>query len=380
MFTLSQYLFSLNDPYGLFRSLEGLTPERDTEGRLCYSVGNAAVSFRVQYRGTRWALRCYFQPPKRLERIYGEHYYPRELFLYDTPPHGQWVSVVLTPWVEGEPLADAIHKAATAHDKARLTTLSALFDALACELLDAPWAHGDLKPENIIIDPDDGLHLIDRDAMFLPEMLGECSPELGTAAFQHPARTASDFDSTIDDFSVALISTALHALSLDPTLYDRYGNRDGLLIDTQNITTDPALQEILQLYEHQGDGIRYRIARTLLRRRPATLLCRELIHLLGKPFAAVEEEVPELYFSNEGLWGFRTPERIVIPPLYDNGYDFTEGLAAVRLGRSWHFIDRTGAVVLSCPPCEDVKPFRNGRATLYTATDRYEIDIEGRRV
>ena len=380
MFTLRQYLFSVEDPYGLFRTLDDLLIERDKEGRVCYHIGNSAVTFPVSHNGTKCALRCYFRPTRQLRRIYGEHYLPRELFLYDTLPHGQWVDVVLTPWIEGESLAEAIHAAATTHDKARLTTLSALFDALACEVLDAPWAHGDMKPENIIISPDDTLHLIDRDAMFLPEMQGERSPELGTAAFQHPARTASDFDATIDDFAVALISSALHALSLDPTLYDRYGNRDGLLIDTQNITTDPALQEILQLYEHQGDGIRYRIARTLLRRRPATLLCRELMHLLGKPFAAVEGEVPELYFSNEGLWGFRTPERIVIPPLYDNGYDFTEGLAAVRLGRSWHFIDPTGHVVLHCPSCEDVKPFRNGRATLYTATDRYEIDIEGRRV
>ncbi len=380
MYTLRQYLFSIEDPYGLFRTLDDLRFEQEEDGRLCYHIGNSAVTFPAWHDGAKYALRCYFRPTRQLQRIYGEHYHPRELFLYDTLPHGQWVDVVLTPWVEGKSFADAIHTAATAHDKGRLATLSALFDMLASELLDAPWAHGDLKPENIIIGPDDTLHLIDRDAMFLPEMQGELSPELGTAAFQHPARSASDFDATIDDFSVALISTALHALSLDPTLYDRYGSRDGVLIDTQNLANDPALQEILQLYETQGDAIRYRIARTLLRRRPATLLCRELMHLIGKPFAVADGEVPELYFSNAGLWGFRTADRIIIPPLYDNGYDFTEGVAAVRLGHCWHFIDRTGCVVLNCPPCEDVKPFRNGRATLYTASGSYEIDIEGRRV
>lgn len=35
-------------------------------------------------------------------------------------------------------------------------------------------------------------------------------------------------------------------------------------------------------------------------------------------------EAAELFVEN-GLWGYRTPEQVVVPPLYDCGFDFTEG-------------------------------------------------------
>ena len=59
----------------------------------------------------------------------------------------------------------------------------------------------DLKPENILLDESGTLRPVDFDAMFLPVFAGEKSPELGTAAYQHPGRTAEDFDASIDDYS-----------------------------------------------------------------------------------------------------------------------------------------------------------------------------------
>ena len=88
-------------------------------------------------------------------------------------------------------------------------------------------------------------------------------------------------------------------------------------------------------------------------------------------------EAAELFVEN-GLWGYRTPEQVVVPPLYDCGFDFTEGLAAVRLGATWHYIDGAGRTRISCPGCEAVKPFRNGRAPVVRGGRRLEIDREGR--
>ena len=88
------------------------------------------------------------------------------------------------------------------------------------------------------------------------------------------------------------------------------------------------------------------------------------------------EEVPEL-FVEQGRWGYRTPRRIVIPALYDCGFDFTEGLAAVLLGDVWHYIDTAGRTVISCPGCEAVKPFRGGRAQIVRDGRRRQIDRTG---
>lgn len=54
-----------------------------------------------------------------------------------------------------------------------------------------------------------------------------------------------DFDERIDDYPAALIATALHALRLDPTLYDRFGTRDGLLFTPRTIDSDAAYQEVM---------------------------------------------------------------------------------------------------------------------------------------
>lgn len=179
---------------------------RDSRDRMCYTVGNSAIVFRVRHEGRIRSLRCYMHPPRHLAEIYGERLLPQELYLYDSPRSGVWVDVVLGDWIEGTTLHEAVAEAAAAEDTARLRQLAAAFDRLAAGLTSDDWAHGDLKPENIVVDPSGRLHLIDLDAMYLPAFAGEASPELGTAAFQHPARTIRDFNASLDDYPAALIS------------------------------------------------------------------------------------------------------------------------------------------------------------------------------
>lgn len=376
MFTLRQYLTTLADTHGLTKTLGGMEVCRDSRGRMCYTVGNSAIVFRVRHEGHIRSLRCYMHPPRHLAEIYGERLLPQELYLYDSPRSGVWVDVVLGDWIEGATLHEAVAEAAAAEDATRLGQLAAAFDRLAARLTSDDWAHGDLKPENIVVDSSGRLHLIDLDAMYLPAFAGEASPELGTAAFQHPARTIRDFNASLDDYPAALISTALHALAEDPTLWDRYGSSDGLLYTPQRIASDPAYRETLALFEKRGMAVQYRIAQLLT---APTLRLFGLAELLAeavreKPAArsGTEAETPELFVEN-GRWGYRTAERVVVAPLYDNGFDFTEGLAAVQLGGTWHYIDTAGRTRLSCPGCAAVKPFRGGKAQVVRNGERQEI-------
>ena len=87
---------------------------------------------------------------------------------------------------------------------------------MAVGLLDREYAHGDLKPENIIVTPDGDMRAIDWDAAFTPELAGNPAPETGTAAYQHPLRTNELFDKHIDDYSIAMLSTMLHAAASTP--------------------------------------------------------------------------------------------------------------------------------------------------------------------
>lgn len=399
MYALSQYLLSLEDSRGLTRTLGELSPERRSDGRLRYALGNTAIVFRVVHERRTCALRCYRHPMRHLREIYGDRLRERELFLYTGPDDGVWVDVVLDDWIEGETLRHSIFEAARTRDIRRLVRLSLAFDRLGAALVSDDRAHGDLKPENILLDEADALHLIDWDATFLPQFAGERSPELGTAAYQHPARTADDFDASLDDYPTALIATALHALCIAPELLGRYGGRDGLLFDPSRIATDEALHEVVALFERRGCAARYRLAQLLY---SPMLGLPQLAGLLDAARQEVEREIgsaaePELcevpeaaempataelpeLFVEGGRWGYRIGVRTVVPPLYDCGFEFCEGLAAVRLGRTWHYIDPTGRPVIACPDCEAVKPFRDGRATVVRHGVRTTIDRTGREL
>lgn len=376
MRTLRQYLFTLTDPEGLTRRLGEIVLCRDAVGRPACAVGNSAIVFRVCHEGRLRALRCFLRPMRHLREIYGERLFERELYLYTSPTTGEWVDVVLDEWIEGRTLREAVHRAASDGDREQLAALAAAFDRLALAMVTDDRAHGDLKPENLIVDPAGRLHPIDHDATFLPAFAGEPSPELGTAAYQHPARTAADFDERIDDYPAALISTALHALAENPTLWDRYGSSDGLLYTPQRIASDPAYRETLALFEKRGMAVQYRIAQLLtaptLRLFGLAELLAEAVREKPAVRSGTEAETPELFVEN-GRWGYRTAERVVVAPLYDNGFDFTEGLAAVQLGGTWHYIDTAGRTRLSCPGCAAVKPFRGGKAQVVRNGERQEI-------
>lgn len=375
MISIRQYLFAVSNSRGLTRTLGDLDVCRDAEGRMYYTAGNSAVVFKIRHKGQICSLRCYTRPARNLAAIYGERLLPAELFIYRDGASGEWTDVVLGEWIEGDTLHEQIARA----NGAEFTQLAEAFDTLAATMLADERAHGDLKPENIIVGTDGTLHPIDLDASFLPDFAGSESLELGTAAFQHPARTASDFDAHLDDFPAALISTALHALALAPTLRDRYGVDDTLLIHPQGLKHNAALREILALFEQHGMAVQYRIARLLF---APTHRLHGLADLFGYAVQGTQntpQEEPEL-FADRGLWGYRgtTTGHTLIPPLYDCGFDFTEELAAVQLGHTWHYIDLQGRNVIACGSFDAVKPFRNGRARVLRSGQWCEIDHTGR--
>lgn len=394
MFSLSQYRMSLEDTLGLTRTSGEWELCRRADGEPWYALGNTAIVFRIRHDGRIRALRCYRRPMRHLREIYGERLLERELFLFTGPDCGVWVDVVMDDWIEGETLRHVLFEAVRNRDADRLTQLSLAFDRLSAELLSDDRAHGDLKPENILVDTADKLHPIDFDAAYLPAFAGERSPELGTAAYQHPARTADDFHAALDDYPAVLIATALHALRVAPELLDRYGERDGLLFDPPHIAEDEALREVLALFERRGWAAQYRLAESLyaptLHLPQAAMLLeaahaevirniqpKEEMNHHTAPKSTEMTEIPELFVEG-GRWGYRLGTETVVPPLYDCGFDFTEGLAAVRLNTTWHYIDPTGRPVITCPDCEAVKPFHEGRAVVIRHGERLCIDRTGR--
>lgn len=358
--TVDKYINLLSDS-GDYTATLGVVDVlmRDASGRpLCFT-GNRSAVFKIRHEGEVRMLKCYTVPKRNLRRIYGDRCLHDELFV-PSGDSGFCVDVVLGDWVEGRTLRRAI--AESVGDCAAMRRLSTAFDRFALGLLGGEWAHGDIKPDNIIVDAEGEMHAIDFDAMYRPDLDDIVNDEAGTAAFQHPSRTCELYDKSIDDYPVALISSALHALSLDAGLHHRFGTDDNLLFVPEECVggRSRALEEVLKLLADVGDGVGYRIAAMLA--SPVAQL-PELGELLRWKLAerVMPEGVPVLANRN-GLWGYVSDGQFVIPPVYDSGFEFSEGVAAVRLGDCFSYISPCGEVVLRVGECEAVKPFAGGRA------------------
>lgn len=112
---------------------------------------------------------------------YPVRYLPGEIYLYVTD-RGAWYDLLAADWAEGHTLDYAIRRALHYRSSADLTALSRAFEAMAAELLAQPWAHGDLKPSNIMVTPSGTLRLIDYDGAFVPERAAETAADPAPAA------------------------------------------------------------------------------------------------------------------------------------------------------------------------------------------------------
>ena len=168
-------------------------------------------------------------------------YMEKELYV-DSQCEEDEFPVLLMDWVEGETMEAYI--AANYHNQSAMSMLCYRFGKMAAWLRSQSFAHGDVKPDNIMIRPDGSLTLVDYDGMFVPSMKGYKSPTIGTKDFCHPLRTMDDFDETIDDFSLASIALSLKAISMNSTLLDTYGASDRLLF-SENDYRNPSNSKVI---------------------------------------------------------------------------------------------------------------------------------------
>lgn len=376
--TVAQYILSVKHLEVMSRTLSSrrIYPIYEEGGgdRLRCSVGNSVIVFEVMCEGRKMAMRVYMHHNPNLQAIYGERYYPKELLVNSSDREYCLADVVLCDWYEGESLQCKIEK--LYHKPVKMEALSQMFEELALSLLGEKWAHGDLKPENIILSHD-GLHLIDFDAMYCEGFTVDDCVEIGTRQFQHPLRDRNHFDRDIDDYPIALITTVLAALSLDSSIGKDLSTSDYLRIrpDLAVANKDEVLDRIEQIFAEHGDVRHYRIARLLHSPTPSLPSLKSLLE--ARACEVKSSVVPTLAYYN-GYWGFCVEGRFVIPPLYDLAFEFSEGLALVKVGDVWHFVDTSGKVVITCGRGVGIKPFRNGATRIVREDGEFVIYRDGR--
>lgn len=241
---ISEYLAAIQDAHDNLDKLNHLVPVLDKHDEPYRSSGAFAVVFKMkdEQTGKCYALKCfteeqegraeaYRQIAEELEFVDSPYitsvkYLEKELFV-DSNCEDDEFPVLLMDWIEGETMETYIAENYT--DSYEMSMLCYRFCKMAAWLRSQSFAHGDIKPDNIIVRPDGTLTLVDYDGMFVPAMKGQKSPTIGTKDFSHPLRTIDDFDETIDDFALASIALSLKAIALDSSLLQSYGASDRLL-------------------------------------------------------------------------------------------------------------------------------------------------------
>ena len=247
---ITEYLQSVASAEDNLDKLAHLRPVLDDHGEPYRSSGAFAVVFKMQdpASGKCYALKCFTEEQSGRAEAYrliaeelsavdspyiiSVQYYDKELFVDSSCADESEFPVLLMDWVEGITMEQHIRE--NHQDSTKMQWLCYRFCRMAAWLRSQAMAHGDIKPDNVIVRPDGSLTLVDYDGMFVPAMKGQQSPTLGTRDFSHPERTVEDFDETIDDFALATTALSLKAIALDAAFYTHCGGTDRLLFSADD--------------------------------------------------------------------------------------------------------------------------------------------------
>ena len=265
---ISEYIRAIQDASSNLDKLAHLVPVLDDHGEPYRSSGAFAVVFKMkdEQTGKCYALKCFTEEQEGRAEAYRQiadelefvdssyitsvKYLNKEIFV-DSSCEEDEFPVLLMDWIDGETMESYI--AENYQDNYTMAMLCYRFCKMAAWLRSQPFAHGDIKPDNIMVRPDGNLTLVDYDGMFVPTMKGQKSPTIGTKDFSHPLRTVDDFNETIDDFALASIALSLKAISMNSTLLDTYGASDRLLFSESDYRTPSSSKAISALQDLMCD-------------------------------------------------------------------------------------------------------------------------------
>ena len=252
---ISEYVEAIRMAEDNLDELTNLSSVLDDDGNPVMSSGNFAVVFKMKDResGKLFALKCFTREQQAREENYLRiteelsyvsspyilhvRYLPKELFVDIDQSNEDEFPILVMDWVEGQTLDAYLRD--NIDNPSRLKKLSSDFNRMALWLLTQPFAHGDLKPDNIIVKSDGSLVLVDYDGMYVPAMKDRQSRETGSPNFRHPQRSEKWFDEYIDDFPLSLMATSLYALGLKPELLKEYNAKDAILFTEKDLLNLP---------------------------------------------------------------------------------------------------------------------------------------------
>lgn len=261
---ISEYIEAILSSEDNLDKLSNLRPILDEYDNPIMSSGNFAVVFKMSDGEKNYAIKCFLKEQKGRKEAYNQicdymsgihkkhfvstSYYEKELFVDTNQTEENEFPVLLMDWVDGLGLSEYISR--NYDNREKMANLYNNIQDMIEWLLTSHLAHGDLKPDNIIVTADGNIVLIDYDGMFVPSMQGQYSRDLGTPQFQYKCRTISDFNEYIDDYAGIYLTLIIKLISIDhkPLEFFLSMNKETLVAYVSNHINSVGISKLLSAY------------------------------------------------------------------------------------------------------------------------------------
>ena len=353
---ISEYIEAIKSAEDNFEELSYLRPVLGDDGLPVMTSGNFAVVFKMKDErdGKLYAVKCFTKEQEgrsesykliadELEFVSSNYltpikYLERELFVDTEQTDETEFPVLLMDWVEGVPMDKYIQGNINNHYALEL--LSFRFSNLAKWLLMQPFAHGDLKPDNILVKGDGSIVLVDYDGMYVPAMKGQKARELGSPNYRHPLRTIEDFDCHIDDFPLVTIALSLKVIALKPILFKDYSGENGLLLkesDYIDLKESKTIQEIISFLSDNELCSLFGLFLVVLSRKELEVLSSNFFPL-KKPIVIMKKPISEIgnadILSNDVDKVYNDACSMIEKKVYKNAYTLFRSISLTPYGQN----------------------------------------------
>ena len=368
---ISEYILSILSSEDCFEELAYLRPVIDSDGNPVYSGGNFAAVFKMvdEKTGKYYAVKCFLRDQERRAesyRLISEElskvdspylttirYFEDELYVKSRATADTQFPVLLMDWVDGVNLDKYVRE--NINDQYELSMLAYRFSQLSMWLLPQPFAHGDLKQDNILVKEDGSLVLVDYDGMYVPAMKGQLARELGSPDFRHPLRTDSTFNEHIDDFSVVSILLSLKAIAVEPSLLDQFGAPDRLLFSVNDYCNLNGSSVLRQLYTIDDSELKMlcSVFTIALQMQDISLVSPQLLNISEPAIqqapilntAVTEEELANAWTDEFGVKYSANKKKLLKAPQYLDHYSIKSGTLIICDSAFQHCFNLTSIII-----------------------------------